>query len=198
MLLKICGLQRNEDVDAVNESHVDYAGLIFAKSKRYVSPRKAKKLVSKLDKYAVGVFVNEKIEVVIDIVQKVKLDVVQLHGDEDQTYINELTQYLSIPIWKALRVQSKKDLIHLSMQHIQYFVLDAYHPTTYGGLGKKFDYTLLEGIDLSHVFIAGGVSIEDVDRIKQLKACGIDVSSSVEVNGYKDKNKIKELGEKIR
>ena len=111
--VKMCGMRRKEDIAYANEVKPDAVGYIFfPKSKRYVTGQQAKELNTNLDQniLSVGVFVNETTEKVVEIAKQVPLDVIQLHGDEDQTYIEQLKQQTDKEIWKAVRVKDTKDI----------------------------------------------------------------------------------------
>ena len=108
--LKICGLSRPCDIEWVNDAGVDFAGFVFARSRRQVSPEQAKQLHSMLKKEipAVGVFVNETIETIVGLVEDGVIDWVQLHGQEDETYINELKSKVRCPVIQAFSVRTKE------------------------------------------------------------------------------------------
>ena len=111
--VKMCGMRRKEDIAYANEVKPDAIGYIFfSKSKRYVTGQQARELDQNLDQkiLSVGVFVNETIEKVTEIANEVPLDVIQLHGDEDVIYIEQLRQQTDKEIWKAVRVKDTKDI----------------------------------------------------------------------------------------
>ena len=189
--VKICGIQHLADIEYINKVAPDYIGFVFAPSKRRITPSKAHALIQHVTSSAcVGVFVNEDIDKVVEIVQTCPLDIVQLHGDEDASYIRRLKDKLQIPIWKAIRLRCVEDIQQLHNEDIEHFLIDAYSDEVYGGSGKQFNRNLLENIDVSNYILAGGVSIENVDESLDLKPYGIDVSSSLETNGGKDRKKI--------
>jgi phosphoribosylanthranilate isomerase len=191
--LKICGLKREEDILMVNEIKPEYIGFVFAKSKRQIDLEKALFLKSKLDKMikSVGVFVNEPIENVIKAVKSKAIDIVQLHGDEDSSYILKLKREVNIPIIKAIKVN--KDFRNIEeFNDAEYLLIDSG-----GGSGKTFDWSL----DLKFnkpLFIAGGISLENIEEAyKKFKPYAFDLSSSVEINGDKDFNRMKEISSKL-
>ncbi|MDC7249559.1 MAG: phosphoribosylanthranilate isomerase [Sphaerochaetaceae bacterium] len=191
--LKICGLKREEDILMANEIKPEYIGFVFAKSKRQVNLEKALFLKSKLDKMikSVGVFVNEPIENVVKTVKSKAIDIVQLHGDEDSSYILKLKREVNIPIIKALKVN--KDFRNIEkFNEVNYLLIDSG-----GGSGKTFDWSL----DLKFnkpLFIAGGISLANIEEAyKRFKPYAFDLSSSVETNGYKDFKKMKEISFKL-
>lgn len=189
--VKICGIQQLSDIEYINEIRPDYIGFVFAPSKRRITPKKAHDLIQHVSSSTcVGVFVNEDIDNVVKIVQTCPLDIVQLHGDEDALYIKQLKSKITIPIWKAIRLRSVEDIQQLHNEDVEHFLIDAYSDEVYGGSGKQFNRELLENVNVSNYVLAGGISIENVDEILQFHPYGIDVSSSLETNGIKDKKKI--------
>ena len=190
--IKICGLTRTEDIEAVNRAKPDYIGFVFAKSKRQITPQKAellKKMLSPTIK-AVGVFVNEKKENMISIVQKGIIDMVQLHGQETEKEIEDLQKIISVPIIKAISVQTKQDIRDTKAD---YLLLD----NGAGGTGKTFDWSIIHDIK-KPFFIAGGITIENIAYALQKQPFAVDVSSGVETNGIKDRQKIIQIVEFVR
>ena len=112
MKVKMCGLHRQEDIIFANQVKPDYVGFVFAESKRRVTPETAMELRRQLtpEIQTVGVFVNEEPEKLAQIAEAIPLDVIQLHGDEEQEYIKRLQKLTNRQIWKAVRVQSRKIL----------------------------------------------------------------------------------------
>lgn len=189
--VKLCGIQQLSDIEYINEIRPDYIGFVFAPSKRRITPKKAHDLIQHVSSSTcVGVFVNEDIDNVVKIVQTCPLDIVQLHGDEDASYIKQLKSKIPIPIWKAIRLRRVEDIQQLHNEDVEHFLIDAYSDEVYGGSGKQFNRELLENVNVSNYVLAGGISIENVDEILQFHPYGIDVSSSLETNGIKDKKKI--------
>ena len=199
MKIKICGMRRIEDIEMINQFNIDYAGFIFyPKSFRYVDALTVKELGKHLTKAKkVGVFVNEELDKVIEIANTANLDIIQLHGEEDQIYIDTLKKKCKQEIWKALRIRNKEDLKGLALQHIDHFLLDSF-TKEYGGSGKTFNHELLNNIDLSNIFIAGGINKENIKHILSYSPYGVDISSSIETNQYKDINKLKEIMEELQ
>lgn len=200
--LKICGLRRAEDISYVNEYRPDYVGFVFAKgSKRRVTEDVAGGLKEKLspDILAVGVFVNEDIDMITSLCEKGIIDVIQLHGDEDNGYIENLRKNLpKITIIKAIRVLCKEDVIKGNEYLADYLLFDTFSGKEQGGTGESFDWKLLNGIN-KPFFLAGGINESNVrDALKNVKPYGIDVSSGVETDGFKDRNKIRRIIDKIR
>lgn len=124
--LKICGLSRPCDIEWVNDAGVDFAGFVFARSRRQVSPEQAKQLHSMLKREipAVGVFVNETIETIVGLVEDGVIDWVQLHGQEDEAYINELKSKVSCPVIQAFSVRTKEDVLRARESYADYILLE--------------------------------------------------------------------------
>ena len=198
--IKICGLSRLVDINFVNEALPDYIGFVFAKSKRQVDELQAEKLKDRLrpEIQAVGVFVNEDPDKVIGLCKKKIIDIVQLHGDEDEEYLYKLREKLNNPIIKAVRVKEYKDIMKAMKLDCDYLLLDAYKEGKYGGSGDAFDWSLIGDIKKPY-FLAGGINTENVVRaIEQIRPYGIDISSGVETDGLKDSSKIKDIILKVR
>lgn len=187
--IKLCGLSRPCDIEAANGLKPDYIGFVFApKSKRYVSPETAAKLKAMLgpDIKAVGVFVNESVEQVADLFRRGIIDVAQLHGKEDETYIAALRSLTGKPIIKALRMDTDKDVERANASSADMVLLDS----GAGGTGTAFDWNLLKGIRRPY-FLAGGLSpINAEEAVRILSPYGVDVSSGIETDGLKDKTKM--------
>lgn len=223
--IKICGLKRMEDILAVNEYKPEYIGFVFANTKRFVSDELAAELKSALDKRsrAVGVFVNEPIAHVVKLVSEGTIDAIQLHGQENLNYVNQLKEELAkmpechIPIIKAVGIdaslevteEKEADIIKENQRLIDeakalqadYLLFDAKVKGSPGGSGKQFDIAGLppdEAIGMPY-FLAGGIGLHNVKQLIALRnPYGIDVSSAVETDGSKDKEKIKEFIEMVR
>lgn len=199
--IKICGLKRREDIEMINEVKPDYAGFVFAKSPRQVDEELAADLRNRMDPavQAVGVFVNESIKRVTEICRAGIIQMVQLHGDEDAVYIEELRKHLTgIPIMKAVRVKSGEDILQAARLDVDYLLLDTYVKGMYGGSGVSFDKSMIPSVQKPY-FLAGGLNEENV--LSQIQACrpfAVDVSSAVETDGSKDANKVKRFVERVR
>ena len=189
MKIKICGLFRTEDIDFVNEAKPDFVGFVFAESHRQVSKETAQKLKNKLDKniLAVGVFVNEDINKITEICNKNIIDLVQLHGDEDDNYINELKKVSSKKIIKAVKVKTGEDIIRWRNCQADWLMFDAGM-----GEGKTFDWRVLKDF-IRPYFLAGGINESNIDEAIKLNPYCIDVSSGVETNKVKDRQKILDI-----
>jgi phosphoribosylanthranilate isomerase len=193
MKIKICGLFREEDIAYVNEVKPDYVGFVFAKSKRQVTYQQAKHLKSLLSKdiKAVGVFVDENIGFIEKLVNDHIIDMVQLHGHEDEAYINNLKQKINTIIIKAIQVNEKKDL-DISYD-VDYYLLD----NKIAGSGETFDWNLIKQMN-KPIFLAGGICLDNIDEALLIDVYALDVSSGAETNGVKDYTKIKEIVRRVR
>lgn len=192
--VKICGLRRSQDVEYVNELLPDFAGFVFAKSKRQVTAAQAAQLKAQLAPSikAVGVFVNAELDFIAQLAAAGTIDSIQLHGDEDADYCRRLKQLVSLPVIRAVRVKDAAAVAAADAYPCDYLLFDTYTPGQYGGTGQRFDATLLDACGVTRpYFIAGGLDAECVaDVIKNTKAFAVDVSGGVETDGFKDKNKI--------
>jgi len=198
--IKICGLMREQDIDAVNIALPDFIGFVFARSRRQIDEKKARTLKSLLNPSikAVGVFVNEEIENVIKFCMAQVIDVIQLHGDENEDYIKRLKNSVSNKIIKAVRVKDRDDIKRASEFSCDYLLLDSYHGKEYGGTGRPFDWSMIPDMN-KPFFLAGGINVDNaVQAIKLYNPYCIDVSSGVETDGYKDPKKIMDIVAKVR
>ena len=200
--MKLCGLSRPCDIEAANELKPDYIGFVFAsKSKRYVTYEKATELKKRLlpEIQAVGVFVNEPIQNVTELCREGIIQLVQLHGNEDDCYIEEIRKNLpDTPLIKAVRVQSKEQILEAEKLDVDYLLLDTYVKGQYGGSGTGFDKALIPKLTKPY-FLAGGLDAENVnENISRCNSFAVDVSSAVETDGVKDETKIEEFIERVR
>ncbi len=200
--VKVCGLSRVEDIRYCNELKPDYIGFIlgFPKSKRNISFEKAKELKSHLDStiQAVGVFVNLDIESIAKLCNENTIDIVQLHGNEDSSYIEKLKSKIDKPIVKAVRVQSAEEILQADALPCDYLLLDTYVSNMVGGSGLAFDWSIIPPTS-KPFFLAGGLNAQNVrSAIETCNPYAVDVSSSMEVGNYKSYDKIKEFISKVR
>lgn len=252
--IKICGLKRIEDVYAVNEFKPDYVGFVFAATKRFVSDESAAIMKAALnsDIPAVGVFVNEPIAHIVKLVREKSIDIIQLHGQEDLNYVNQLREALTkevglqdkgeisrVPLIKVIRIDvtvdekiatekladekladekavnenvyaawkekqteiNRKLILEAKKCEPEYLLFDSKVKGIPGGSGQTFNVETLpddEEIGLPY-FLAGGIDLSNVaDLISCKSPFGIDVSSAVETDGFKDAEKIKAMIEAVR
>lgn len=199
--VKICGLMRLEDVAYVNEYQPEYAGFVFAESRRKVDGEWVKGLRLFLDPQiqAAGVFVNEKPETILTLCDSKTIDVIQLHGDEDEAYMEYLKKRISNPVIKAIRVQNQSQIEEAQRWPCDYLLLDTYTKGQYGGSGQEFDLSLIPQMQ-KPFFLAGGLSADNVRaKIDTCHPYAVDISSGVEgADGWKDINKIRKFIERVR
>ncbi|MCR5145443.1 MAG: phosphoribosylanthranilate isomerase [Lachnospiraceae bacterium] len=195
MKVKFCGLTREEDIEYANELMPEYIGFVFwEKSSRNITPEKAKDLRGELhpDIKAVGVFVNEDMENVLELYKQGIIDVAQLHGNEDDIYIKKL-QKQGVPIIKTYKIKSKDDLKLAADSIADYILLDAGM-----GQGKTFNWDLLETFNRKY-FLAGGLDTENITEVvERIKPYAVDVSSGIEVGGKKNQLKMREFMKAVR
>jgi phosphoribosylanthranilate isomerase len=199
-VIKICGIRRYEDIDILNQLRPDYAGFVFAKSPKEISDDLALSLRERIlpSIKTVGVFVNEDLKRIVKLCQSQTIDMVQLHGDEDENYIKTLRTLLPNQIIKAIRVKSKETIKEAIDYKSDYLLLDSHSDNKYGGSGRVFDWSLIDKLE-QPFFLAGGLDCDNVlEAIRSCKPYGVDVSSGVETDGYKDPDKIREFIRKIK
>ena len=206
--VKICGLTRIEDIQCANKIRPDYIGMVFyPKSKRAVTLEQAASLKAALNKSikAVGVFVDGKISFIAQLAQAGTIDVIQLHGDEDEAYIEQLRQQvapLGVPIIKAIRVQGEESLQNLGQYPVDFFLFDTYKPGLYGGTGERFNLELEQVKIPKPYFIAGGLDAGNVAQVvaENSQAYAVDVSGGVEdsATGLKDAQKMADFVAQVK
>ena len=186
--IKFCGLTREEDIRAANELKPDYIGFVFwARSKRNVTREQAAELKAALDPQikAVGVFVDEDIEVIKSLLDDGIIDIAQLHGNEDENCIRKLQEAAGKPVIKAFKIRSEDDAKIAEQSPADLVLLDSGM-----GTGKTFDWGLLKGVKRPYL-LAGGLGVDNVaEAVKMLNPYALDVSSGIETEGVKDKNKM--------
>lgn len=202
MKLKLCGIRRPEDISYVNAFPPDYIGFVFARSKRQVTAEAAAELTQKLrhDIQTVGVFVNEPLENLLHIALTARLDILQLHGDEDDAYIATLRQYTGLPVWKAVRVTDAESLQRADNLAVDRLLLDSFSTASYGGTGKTANWAVIQTArPCKPFFLAGGLTVDNLkEAIGAVHPDGVDLSGGIETDGYKDKEKIKAVVERVR
>ena len=187
--IKLCGLTRPEDIASANALQPEYIGFVFAaKSKRVVLREMAAALKAQLSPkiQAVGVFVNEAPETVADLLNTGIIDIAQLHGQEDEAYIQHLQKLTNKPLIQAFRVDGPESLAKAKKSPADLVLLDS----GAGGTGTAFDWTVLEKFERPY-FLAGGLDPDTVgDAVKRFAPYAVDVSSGIETAGKKDKQKM--------
>lgn len=214
--VKMCGISKVETISAVVEAKPDYMGLVFAPSKRQVTVDQAKTLVEELHKQytkrynngteqsnndeikTVGVFVNETLDNLVTIAKETNLDAVQLHGDEDEAFIQSLKGRTNVEVWKAVQIRSAADAEAWIDSSADMLLFDAYHKDERGGTGEVFDWSCLDEFERPFM-LAGGIDSTNVARaIRTVRSYGIDISSGIETDGVKDNEKITAFTKLVR
>lgn len=207
--VKMCGISKVETIPAVVEAKPDYMGLVFAPSKRQVTVEQAEILVEELHKQCinhydtkvvktVGVFVNETLDNLVRIADTANLDAVQLHGDEDETFIQSLKERTNVEVWKAIQIRTAADTEKWIDSSADMLLFDAYHKDERGGTGEVFDWSSLDAFERPFM-LAGGIDSTNVARaIRTVRPYGIDISSGIETDGVKDDEKIKAFTNIVR
>ena len=180
--LKICGLSRFGDILAANDILPDYIGFVFAESSRRVTPDKAAQLRRELAGH------REKERVI---------DLIQLHGDEDEAYIRQLKKHTPLPVIKAVRVRSREQILKAQELSCDYLLLDTYTKGRYGGSGTQFDWNMIPELKKPY-FLAGGIHLGNIRQAASHGPYCIDVSSAVETGGRKDRRKMEEIAQVLR
>lgn len=186
--IKLCGLTRPEDITAANALEPDFVGFVFApKSRRCVTAEQAKALRNRLSPaiQAVGVFVDEEPERVAALLEDGIIDLAQLHGREDENYLERLRALTEKPIIQAFPIKTPEDLERAQSSLADYILLDSG-----AGTGITFDWGLLTSVRRPY-FLAGGLGPDNVvQAIRTLHPWGVDVSSGIETRGMKDFHKM--------
>lgn len=196
--IKICGLRRLEDIEMANKYMPDFIGFVFADSKRKVTHNQAYELKEKLNPeiVSVGVFVDARPEEILELFGEGIIDMAQLHGSESEDYILDLKQRTDgeLKIINAIEMTNETDLFAYDNSNADYLLLDSGK-----GSGKTFDWQLIRKDLKKDFFLAGGLDSSNVkEAIRQFNPYAVDLSSSLEVDGFKDENKIKEIMEAIK
>ncbi len=195
--IKICGLKRLEDIEMVNRYKPDYIGFVFADTKRKVSHELASELKANLDSdiISVGVFVDAPKDEILKQFNEGTIEIAQLHGSESEDYIIDLKESTNneLKIIKAIEMSEDTDLLSYDSSNADYLLLDSGK-----GSGKTFDWRLIRKDLKKDFFLAGGLNSENIaGAIEQFNPYAVDLSSSLEVDGFKNEDKIKEIMEII-
>jgi len=199
--VKVCGITRIGDAYSAVESGADALGFIFyPKSQRPITPEKAKEIIQKIpgSMGRVGVFVNQEIQAVKEIVSFCGLHLIQLHGDEPPRYCRQFPMSTLI---KAVSHWAEEGIQRLENYSVRAILVDAHEPGRYGGTGKNSDWALALRVKKTHpLILAGGLNEENIKRaIETVRPCAVDINSGVETSpGKKDPHKIREILQIIR
>lgn len=187
MFIKVCGLREKSNVLAIDTLSIDFMGLIFhEKSPRFVADNYE---IPTTNTPKVGVFVNSPLKYILEKIQKYQLKYIQLHGNESIDFVKEIHQNIkekNIKIIKAISIDNEIDNEFLSAfePFCEYFLFDT-KGTNHGGNGIKFNWQILENYILKTPFLlSGGISVDDIDEIKNIKHAkfaGIDINSKFEI-----------------
>jgi phosphoribosylanthranilate isomerase len=191
--LKICGLRRKEDIEMVNEINPTYIGFVFAKSRRQVTIETAIELRKNLNSNikVVGVFVDESEDNVVRAVTCGAVDCIQLHGSESNSYIQNIKKRVDVQIIKAIKMNLNEDSLN------EYPDADFYLLDSGSGSGKTFDWRRTVN-STKPLFVAGGINIDNIEEAYRIfHPYSFDLSSSVEVDGFKNLDKMREIKEKL-
>ena len=202
--VKICGLTRECDIDYVNEARPDYIGFVFAPSRRQIRIPDAEVLRKKVAEgiQTVGVFVDEEPEEIIALINNGIIDIAQLHGSEPASCVSSLKERTGCRIIKAIHPGSGNHGVDIYEDYIgagtDFFLFDSGGTTQAGGTGKTFNWDLIPEIDCPY-FLAGGLSLENIrEALDHTAPYGVDISSGVETDGVKDRDKILKIIRRIR
>ncbi len=212
MKIKICGLMTKEDCAIMNCFEPDYCGVVFADGRHKVSDSQAGIIRTTLKKEIplVGVFADDDPDRIAALFNAGTIQVIQLHGSEDEAYIQTLKEKIAqlqpdkrrhfpefegeLPIIKVAKVQSTADIEKAEETSARVLLLDTYVPGQGGGTGKRFDLTLIPKMSKPY-YIAGGLTPENLQEVlsETPGPFGIDISSGVEADGHKDWKKVEKL-----
>ena len=196
---KICGITNVSDAMVAVHHGTSAIGFIFyEQSPRGISIEKGNSISDQIsNKVArVGVFVNHPKEFIDKAIQTVPLDMVQLHGDESPEFCGQF----SVPVMKAIRIKNKQSFNHLDEFNVHGFLLDTFTNNQYGGTGKPFDWSLVNGNGRHSIILSGGLRANNIlDAILSVNPVAVDVNSGVESSaGKKDHSKIEKLFEVLK
>jgi len=196
--VKICGITNIEDARGALECGADFIGLNFyEKSPRYVALDRAREISSTIDGAArvVGVFVNPSREYVTERIEAARLDIVQFHGDEPEDFLSGWP----VQVIRAIRIPPDEQINAIASTCADFILIDTFHPGLYGGSGRSRSLSDLRGLDLSRVFLSGGLTCENVAEAAALLPYAVDVASGVEsAPGVKDHRKLRRFIENAK
>ena len=194
--IKFCGLRREEDVKHAVSLNADFLGFILSdRFKRYISPVEVGRLKALVpaSSRTVGVFVDETPDYVAACAKTAGLDMIQLHGSEDDPYIEKIKELTGLPVIKMFKPVTEDDIISARNSIADLILLDSGT-----GTGKTFDWGLAEGFGRDYI-LAGGLAPDNVrSAVEKLVPYAVDVSSGVETEGIKDYSKMKVFAAEVR
>lgn len=199
--IKLCGMMKKCDIEYANIAKPDFVGFVFANTRRLISYDMAREFKDMLDPdiKAVGVFVDEDVNVVGKLLKDGIIDIAQLHGSEDNDYIASLRAICDKPVIKAIKVKDKEDVINASSFDAEYLLFDTYRKGILGGTGESFNWDVLDYYSSDKpYFLAGGLELDNIKDAASVGSFGLDVSTGIETDGFKDKEKMIEMVRRIR
>ena len=213
--IKICGITSQETLQVINEMLPEYVGFVFAPGKRQVTREQACILRKGLhqDIQTVGVFTDTSVEEILETAKVCRLDVIQLHIEENDETLSRLTAHFSGEIWQSYSLpaldtetEQQKEGCRISQDSLAFWsprvavIFDSYQGEKKGGTGKRFSWESLKDIQRQgKLILAGGLRGDNVNQaIALVKPDVVDVSSGVEADGRKDAEKIKEFIRSVR
>ena len=195
--IKFCGLRREEDVKFAASLGAGFMGFILTdRFRRFIEPEEAGRLKQFVPASCktVGVFVDEPLDYVIESAELADLDMIQLHGSEDDAYIAQIKEKTGLPVIKMVKPVTIDDIITARQSLADLILLDS----GAGGTGKVFDWSLAERLGRDYI-LAGGLTPDNVgEAVERLKPFAVDVSSGVETEGIKDFSKMKAFAAEVR
>jgi len=197
--VKICGIRNWEEAKMAADYGADALGFIFAPSPRHISPEAAREIILRLPPFltAVGVFVNEPRENLLEIARFCRLDAVQLHGEEPPEYC----QSLGLKVIKSFPICGDEVPSEISFYNVDAVLLDTYLPGKRGGTGRTCNWKVASQVAASgvRVILAGGLTPENVQQaIMVVRPYAVDVASGVETAGHKDPDKVRRFVDAVR
>ena len=194
--IKFCGIKPTSDLDFINQLAPNYIGLVFAQnSQRFVCFEEAKKISQQLQRkiLKVGVFVDAPKELIASLVEEQVIDLIQLHGHENEAVVNDYKQSFKLPIIKAFGIQSPTDVLKALQSPADYLLFDYKQ----AGSGQRFDWRYIRDVKRKY-FLAGGINRNNLKQALALNPYAIDLSSSIETNGIKDNQKMQAIINQLR
>ncbi|MHC4927641.1 MAG: phosphoribosylanthranilate isomerase [Planctomycetota bacterium] len=198
--VKICGITNLEDAEAAIDLRADILGFnFFPKSPRYIEPEKAMEIIAKLPAHVdiAGVFVNAEPQTISALANPGMINWVQFHGDESPDFCHQFKAW-NLRTIKAVRVKDAASVKEAEAFQTSALLFDAFNPKLYGGTGETFDWSLVKNCP-QRIFLAGGITPDNVQKALEQDIYGVDVCSGIEAEpGKKDQAKMKKLFENIR
>lgn len=207
--IKLCGMMRHCDIEFANAAMPDYVGFVFADTRRRITAGQAANFRAMLcsEIQAVGVFVDADVAYAGRLLKEGIIDIAQLHGNEDAAYISRLREISDTPVIKAVKVTCAEDILRASELDVDYLLLDTYRKGVPGGTGERFDWDIIDAVrgDKGEqeicgkpFFLAGGLNLNNLKDAAAVEPYGLDISTGIETDGYKDRDKMIESVQIVR